>query len=383
MSGNEVPAVARALTLIEALAAAPQGLPARALEDIDDGSRSGMYALLATLRHREWLVQDDSGNYGIGPAIRRITPSVADDETSAVEALAAVLDTNPETLSETIVLSVPDAQGLRTVASHHPDRTVHASFRVGDRRSPESAPARLMRADLDPSLERIRVIAVATTSNDDIVEVAAPVCRDGHRPDCVVSLVMPRQRATQQSMAAGRDQIRALAAEVSRRLGASIWQPWGVGGGPVATSRTLERDEVQDLLTGRFGAQLACLTDTGTPHVVPLWFEYADEVLWLAASPGSSWARYLRGGAPVSLTIEEPWPHLRRVFIQGQALPLDPDEVDNQLPGGVAGLRGRLAQRYLGTAVVPEDRASVQRWSVVKVTPDRIIGRAGLQGVAA
>lgn len=380
MPGSEVPAVARALTLMEALAAAPHGLTAGALERIDEGSRSGMFALLSTLRHRDWLVQDDQGRYRIGPAVRRIAPSADDDEALAIEALAAALEPGTA-LDETILLTVPDPDGPRVAAVHLPDRVVRTTFRVGDRRPPTSAPARLFEADFDPAMERVRTSGVASVSDADLVEIAAPICRDGHRPDAVVSVAIPRQRAAREVVAAHRDDIRSLAAEVSRRLGASTWQPWGAASTPIGAARTLDAQEVQALLTGRFGAQLACLTDAGTPHVVPLWFEYGDDHLWLAASPGSSWARYVAGGAPVSLTVEEPWPNLRRVFIQGHARPLPADAVDAEVDGGITGLRSRLAQRYLGNGAGIEDMASSEGWSVVKVTPTRIIGRAGLQAV--
>jgi DNA-binding IclR family transcriptional regulator/nitroimidazol reductase NimA-like FMN-containing flavoprotein (pyridoxamine 5'-phosphate oxidase superfamily) len=380
MPGSHVPAVVRALTLMEALAAAPHGLSAGALEQVDDGSRSGMFALLSTLRDREWLAQDDRGRYLLGPAVRRLAPNADDDEALAIEALAAALESGSRP-DETVLLLVPDPDGPRVVACHPPGRVVHAHFRVGDRRPATSAPARLLAADYDPALEQVRSSGVAAVREAEMVEVAAPVCRDGHRPDAVISVVVPRQRASPGAVTTFRDDVRSLAAEVSRRLGASSWQPWGAATTTIGTARTLGDDEVRALLNGRFGAQLGCLTDEGTPHVVPLWFEYDDDHLWLAASPGSSWARYVGSGAPVSLTVEEPWPNLRRVFIQGHAEPLDDDRVTTEVVGGIAGLRARLAQRYLGSGAAIDDSASSDGWSVVKVTPTRIIGRAGLQAV--
>ncbi len=380
MPTTDVPAVARALRLLETLAAAPQGLAAGALEQIDDGSRSGMYALLSTLRSREWLVQDDQGRYLVGPAIRRLVPDAGDDEATAVRAFEAVVDTHAP--DETVLLAVPDRDGPRVVARGLPERVVHASFRVGEVRRQASAPAVLLRADLDPTADDVRGSGIAEVADDDVVEVASPVCRDGRRPDAVVSIAIPRQRATPTVVEAQRDRVRTIAAEVSRRLGASAWLPWGAGATPIGAARTLDDDEVREMLNGRLGAQLACLTDVGTPHVVPLWFEFDGDHVWLAASPGSSWARYVADGAPVSLTVEEPWPHLRRVFIQGQARPVA-DDARRSVPGGAAGLRARLAQHYLGTGAVTEDLAASEGWSVVRVTPERIIGRAGLQAVAA
>lgn len=381
MPTNDVPAVARALRLMETLAAAPQGLAAGALEQVDDGSRSGMYALLSTLRAREWLVQDDQGRYLIGPAVRRLVPDADDDEAMAVDAFHAVVDNDHQ--GETVILVVPDADGPRVVARVLADRVVHASFRVGDRLDPTAAAAVVLDADFDPTLDEVRAAGVAQVTDEDLVEIAAPVCRDDHHPDAVVSIAIPRQRATPAVIEAARDQARAMAADVSRRLGASAWRPWGAATTPIGAARELGHDEVHDLMTGRLGAQLACLTDSGAPHVVPLWFEFDGDHVWLAASPGSSWARYVADGAPVSLTIEEPWPNLRRVFIQGHARPVDDDDPAATVNGGVLGLRRRLAQRYLGPAAATDDVAASEGWSLVAVTPDRIIGRAGLQAVAS
>ncbi|HKJ56282.1 MAG TPA: helix-turn-helix domain-containing protein, partial [Nitriliruptoraceae bacterium] len=303
MPTNEVPAVARALRLMETLAAAPHGLAAGELEQVDDGSRSGMYALLSTLRSREWLVQDDQGRYLVGPAIRRLVPDADDDEATAVDAFHAVVDGDDQ--DETVILAVPDVDGPRVVARVLADRVVHASFRVGDHLAPTSAPAMVLDAELDPTLDEVRAAGLAVASDDDVVEVAAPVCRDDHHPDAVVGIAIPRQRATPAVLEATRHHARAVAADMSRRLGASTWRPWGAETTPIGAARELRGSEVHDLMTGRLGAQLACLTDSGTPHVVPLWFEYDGDHVWLAASPGSSWARYVADGAPVSLTIEE------------------------------------------------------------------------------
>src|SRR5690606_35040806 len=92
----------------------------------------------------------------------------------------------------------------------------------------------------------------------------------------------------------------------------------------------------------------ACVRQDGTPHVLPLWYEWDGEQVWLVASPGAQWKEYVTAGAAessrVSLTIDEPWPPLRRAFIVGEAQIVPASET----PGGLQGLRQRLAVRYLG-----------------------------------
>nr|WP_274387823.1 pyridoxamine 5'-phosphate oxidase family protein [Salsipaludibacter albus] len=142
-------------------------------------------------------------------------------------------------------------------------------------------------------------------------------------------------------------------------------------------------DEVEELLRGRHGAQLACLREDGTPHVVPLWFDWDGESMWLTASPGASWAGYVGTGSHVSLNVEEPWPALRRVFVTGWAEPVTTDEVDRLVDGGLDGLRRRMAARHLGAEQARSMVTSGDGWTAIRVVPDRIHGRAGLAEAAA
>ena len=98
-------------------------------------------------------------------------------------------------------------------------------------------------------------------------------------------------------------------------------------------------------------------------------------LLWLAASPGAQWKQVVRETARVSLTIDEPWPPLRRAFIEGCAEAVAPDEA----PGGLQGLRRRLAVRYLGRGAGERaELTQTEGWDVVRVKPQRISGQQGL-----
>lgn len=377
---QQVPALARAVGLIEAVAAAPEGLAAGALEEVVDGSRSGLYALLNTLRNHAWLVQDTAGNYLIGPALRRIAPSADDDDTALSNAVAAALGSGSP--PETVAVLRADGNQRLVVAQHLPERLVRCSWPPGSRRDDKGADAIVLQAATDPGLQAVRDAGMAQLDGDEAAELAAPVCRDGHTVDAVLLMGIPTQRATGDAVANARTHLRTLAAEVSLRLGAPTWQPWGATPAvDVGTSRRLGDAEIDDLLTDRFSAQLACLRDDGSPHVVPLWFDWDGDSLWLTASPGASWATYVADGARVSLTIEEPWPALRRVFVSGWAAPVTGDMVPG---GGVEGLRRRLATQYIGPGVAAsEGLGSPEGWTAIRVTPERVHGRAGLATVAA
>ena len=119
------------------------------------------------------------------------------------------------------------------------------------------------------------------------------------------------------------------------------------------------------------------MRDDGTPHVVPLWYEWDGAAFWLAASPGASWQAYVADRGRVSLTLDEPWPPLRRAFVDGVAERVE----DGDIPGGLAGLRRRLALRYLGNGADRQPGLSdTAGWGAFRVVPERMHGRQGLGG---
>jgi hypothetical protein len=74
----------------------------------------------------------------------------------------------------------------------------------------------------------------------------------------------------------------------------------------------------------------------------------------------------------VSLTVDEPWPPLRRALIVGDA------HGGATVPGGVTGLRQRLAARYLGQGAAQQVNANGTRWEAFRIEPERISGYQGL-----
>ncbi|MGH8912173.1 MAG: pyridoxamine 5'-phosphate oxidase family protein [Acidimicrobiia bacterium] len=373
---QQVPAAERTLNLLEALGSAPDGLTSAELLEILDGSRSGLYALLNTLRARQFVTSHDS-RHRLGPALWSLLPDRPGDLDRLIEGLAEETAANP--IDETVMLTWPD-RGTTVVAAESPtDRPLRVVYQPGSRRAPTAPDARLMAAGGPGEAEDLKAIrqsGSATDSDNEVLEIAVPICADGTRPTAALVVGVPIHRADQATADLLQAEVRQMAARLSYRLGALTYQPYGwAATEPVGPTRDLDAAELNQFLDGLWGAQLACLRPDSTPHVVPLWYEWDGRSMWLAASPGSSWRSYIAENPQVSVTLDEPWPPLRRAFLSGTATEVGDDVV----PGGVGGLRRRLATRYLGNGA--DDRAELSEvggWAAVRITPERIHGRQGL-----
>ena len=377
---QQVPAADRALSILEVIAAAPDGLTTAELLDELGGSRSGLYALLNTLKVRDFVATAD-GRHRLGPALWNLLPESPHDLDVLIEAFRQETATRP--FAETVALTWPDRGNTVVVAETPGDRPLRVAYRTGERRQPSSPDSRLIAAGSpgeDPDLRSIRQSGGVTTRDSEVVEVAVPICADGVAPTAAVVVGLPASRASHEAVEQLETSLRQLGARLSYRLGAVTYQPYGwAGTEPVGPSRELDDNELDEFLAGLWGAQLACIRTDGTPHVVPLWYEWDGDAMWLAASPGSSWRAYVTENPHVSVTLDEPWPPLRRAFLSGVAVEVGEDAV----PGGIGGLRRRLAIRYLGQG--SEDRAElsdVEGWAAVRIVPGRLYGRQGL-GLAA
>ena len=73
---KQVPAAERTLNILEVLSSTPDGLSAtELLAQLGDISRSGLFALLNTLKARSYIEQSDSrGKYQLGPALWALLP---------------------------------------------------------------------------------------------------------------------------------------------------------------------------------------------------------------------------------------------------------------------------------------------------------------------
>lgn len=370
-----VPAADRALHALELVSGSPTGIGTADLLEEVGGSRSGLYAILNTLRSRGYVSTDD-GVHRVGPSLRMLIPARPVQLEAIDEAFRSIAQT--EAYEETTALVWPDGSDRTLVAENPGTHPVRVAYTVGARRLTDSPDDRVMRAsdESDDRLDAVRRDGFSLVEGEGLVEVAAPVCLDGVRPDAAVLIGLPLQRSGEKSVEAAVDQVRQLGARISYRLGASVYKPYGwAARDAVGATVDLEDDEIAEFLGGLWSAQLACVRPDGTPHVVPLWYEWDGSDLWFAASPGSSWSSHVVENPEVSMTLDEPWPPLRRVFVSGTARIVS----SSQVPGGLAGLRRRLAIRYLGRGAENRpEMVDVEGWSAVRVSPSRLHGRKGL-----
>ncbi len=382
---QNVPAAIRTLNLLEALSAAPAGLTASELQQQLALSRSTLFALLNTLKAHRYVEQmAERGPYRLGPALYTLLPAESRQLSVLIDAFHA--DTAIGTLSETAVLTRLDGADTVIVAQRESIHPVRVVFQPGLRRSATKTvdgqvllagqPNTAVSPSLLPQLRQIQQDGLAQTRNDDTVEIAVPICADGNQPVAALLLSQPAYRHDSETAASLTQQLREAAARLSYRLGAPVYQPYGWASGvSLEPTTTLDKREIDHLLHQPWGIRLACIRSDGTPHVVPLWYEWDGHFLWLAASPGAYWQTYVRENDRVSLTVDEPWPPLRRVLIVGQVELVASEDV----PGGLSGLRQRLADRYLGQGTSAQARyQETSGWCAFRLTPEKINGYQGL-----
>jgi DNA-binding IclR family transcriptional regulator len=358
------------------LAGSDHGLTSADLLERVGGSRSGLYALLNTLKSRGY-VETDGGTHRVGPALWSLVPTPPVALESLIDHFRVETMDNP--CPETAALVWPDGDGTVIVSVSPAEHTVRVSYDIGERRPASGVDARVFAAGETgggTNLESIRRDGHATDEVDELVELAAPVCRDGVRPIASLLVGIPSQRANEDRRKAAVSWLRSAGAHLSHRVGANSYQPYGWSTGQLLEpSSDMSDAELDRFLTGLWSAQLACVRSDGTPHVVPLWYEWDGSALWLAGSPGASWRQHIATDPNVSITLDEQWPPLRRVFISGSAR----EVAEGDVPGGVAGLRSRLATRYLGRgADTQPELVETDGWAAVRVTPERMHGRRGL-----
>ncbi|MCB8928105.1 MAG: pyridoxamine 5'-phosphate oxidase family protein [Ardenticatenaceae bacterium] len=389
---KQVPAAERTLNILEALSSAPDGLSAtELLKRLDDVSRSGLFALLNTLKARSYIEQTDNrGKYQLGPALWALLPH----QSLGLEPLITAFTTEMAQvdLVETAVLLWLDRHETVLLAQHEGINRVRAVYRLGQREKATASPGgRLLLAGLpnqvaqqtatsassvQASFNQFREQGAATQKTAETLDIACPICADGVQPIAALQVSLPLFRSQPAIVDSLKMQVQQAASRISFRLGAAVYQPYGWAvGEPIGPNRALSEAEIEQFLQGPWSARLACVRADGTPHVLPLWYEWDGRSFWVAASPGAQWKQVVDETGRVSLTIDEPWPPLRRAFVVGQAHTVAADAV----PGGLAGLRQRLAVRYLGQGADQQpELCQIEGWTAVQITPQRLTGQQGL-----
>jgi len=366
-----VPAAGRTLQLLEFILAHPAGVtPQECLIHLDI-TRSSLFSLLQTLKTLGYIEHPQTrGRYTPGP---RLFAWRSIGWTEPQELISAFYqETASTSLDETLALAVSNPPNISIVAQRESPHHVRTSYSIGFQFSyTEIAAGPIL--DSAPS-ESILHNGCYLKDGSEAIELALPICQDGHTPNAALLFSAPRHRRSAEMLLATLPALREMAARLSYRLGASVYAPYQK---PVPLkiepTSPLPEEELTNFLQGPWVARLACVRPDGTPHVIPVWHEYQEGLFYVASWGGSKWADYLLANPRVSLTIDEPWPPMRRVSAQGSAQPLN----DDDLPGGISAILNRLSHRFLGQPLSP-DMAS-HPWQAFCILPEQVRGWRGLR----
>jgi len=140
----------------------------------------------------------------------------------------------------------------------------------------------------------------------------------------------------------------------------------------------LEEDEVETFLAGDLLARVACLKPDGAPYVVPVWYQWDGECIWLVGRERADWCKYMSNDPRVSVVIDAPHSEpdamgnsveLPKVFIEGNAEVVEEPNVG----GKWVKVAEEMSIRYLGPNGPTYLTSTKQqpRW-LIKVTPTKI-----------
>ncbi len=382
---QHVPAALRTLRVLELLAATPEGLTAGQLAEELGIPHSALHALLNTLMGQEYVTQAEARQpYHLGPraqALSRPRALGADallltfyEEAGAFppeETLALVTLNGRDSL---ILGEVPCTQTVRSVIppGQRESAVRHPAGQVLLAGLSELALERLVGppcSALCSELSSVRQQTMAQSSDTETVMIAVPICPDGQRPEAALMTSIPAFRSDDAKTTRLTRILREMAARISYRMGALTYLPYGVIRPQLGLSVSIAMDELYTFLGGPWAAWLACLRPDGSPHIVTVWYEWADQAFWVTAWPGSRWAEWITRNPSVALTVAEPWSPMRRMVARGQAQPLSPEAI----PGGLEALHRRISARYLGVAAsTATPVSSGTGWQAFRIAPDEM-----------
>lgn len=360
----------RTLKLVELFLNHPEGLTPQEILPHLGISRGALFLLLRTLKNAGYLEQSERrGRYRAGPRLAAWRTTSSEFHLNLTDAFYQ--ETRHHPCSETLLITVPAAQGVLTLAQVESRQTVRSAYPVGEVIGTPSPAEDIFQSP--PAVSVLRNGYSLKRSNE-IIELALPVCPDGIHPQAALLLTAPAFRWTEETLVQQwLAELRALAARLSYRLGAATYTPYQVQQpGQLPSEAPLNPQEIRRFLQGPWTARLACLRPDGKPHVIPVWQEWDGKAFYLIAWRGSLWAEYLLNNPEASLTIDEPWPPLRRVSARGKAFPLPLGKDDPQLND----LLRRLSERYLGEAALAPSTEQIQQ--VFQIIPETLRGWKGL-----
>jgi len=127
----------------------------------------------------------------------------------------------------------------------------------------------------------------------------------------------------------------------------------------------MTKEQMDEFLQGPHLARIATVKQDGSPHVVPVWYDWDGQTLYVVARKYSAWVDHVRREPRVAVVIDDQSPTLPKVVIEGEAHIEGSDWLE---------IGKRMVVRYFGPELGPkylQGTIDQPRW-VVKIIPQRI-----------
>jgi DNA-binding IclR family transcriptional regulator len=381
---DEVPAVARAVRLLERLARDGRARSLAELARELGVGPSSLLAILSTLRRAGLVGRDATGRYQLGPGLAALG-AAASCKLRACERFAAIADELVAALGESVLLWVRQEDAFVLAAAREGTRPLRFVPTPGLRRPATDTALRLLDArtllveeELLPGVWTVGVALPAGPAERACIALAGPRDRLA-APSCRAALLALASEASdapaaaRAPLAASEQGLEGTPTGLKEALEASFAPEIGTDGG-LAWERAgpIGPDELDELLRQSHVATLSYLADDGYPATVPLWYAWDGGAFWIASRPGSRWVEHIRLDPRVSLAVSESTPPLRRVLARGRLV-----EVDDPAGARRADVEAQLAARYAGFDAAREP-AAAGRGRLLKLAPERLIAWRGL-----
>lgn len=127
--------------------------------------------------------------------------------------------------------------------------------------------------------------------------------------------------------------------------------------------------EMEEYMSGKHIAHLATLNPDGSPHMIPIWYRYADGKLYMAGGKTGAKARNIRRDPRVVVSITGPEQPYKYVLVHGKAQ-IVTEEIEQLILA--------VTTRYMGQEGGAEFAKELMERSsagVIIVSPTKIISR--------
>ena len=133
---------------------------------------------------------------------------------------------------------------------------------------------------------------------------------------------------------------------------------------------TMSREAIDAFLAGPLLARIATVRPDGRPHVVPMWYHWDGQSIFMETGPEFVKARNLRQNPACAITIDvtEGGLRFKGVILEGRAELLDDPTFAREMVD-------RIYTRYLGPDGIEEPTPRAMRAAphvIIKLTPTRI-----------